>query len=55
MVRFAPNVEVIFGEAGECPRCGFDSLRTASWYSLEEAGVSKFIEQVSCGRCNQRT
>jgi hypothetical protein len=41
----------IVTDLGECPMCGFDSLRQIRVYHLTSGGVTMLAEQTGCGRC----
>lgn len=36
---------------GECPGCGFESLRRVQLFHLTENGVGTLADQTFCGRC----
>lgn len=44
-------VQVLIRDVGECPLCGFDSLRKVTGCHLTPQGVTTVFEQLSCGRC----
>ena len=45
------RVDTITTDAGECPMCGFDSLRRVVGYHLTVHGVTTMWDQTYCGRC----
>lgn len=45
------KVIMLIIDAGECPMCGFDSLRKATGNHLTPSGVTTLFEQTYCGRC----
>lgn len=47
-VKLTPLVENV---PGECPTCGFDSMRRARMYRLSEHGVTLVADRTVCGRC----
>lgn len=49
--RVVIKIHVLTADAGECPMCGFDSLRKVSGYHLTSNGVTTMFEQTYCGRC----
>lgn len=51
MASITMRVIVLIRDAGECPMCGFDSLRRVTGNHLTPSGVTTMFEQVFCGRC----
>lgn len=45
------RIHTVTTDAGECPMCGFDSLRRYAGYRMNEKGVSTVFDQKYCGRC----
>ncbi len=38
-------------DAGECPMCGFDSLRRTNGAYVNTHGTLKVFQRLDCGRC----
>lgn len=45
------HVHLMTTDAGECPMCGFDSLRRVTGHHLTEHGVTTVFDVEHCGRC----
>lgn len=45
------RITTMVTDAGECPMCGFDSLRRIAGYNLTRSGVTTMFDQKYCGRC----
>ena len=50
VVRITPLIT----PAGECPECGFDSLRRVRMFMLSSTGVSPVADVTACGRCRNK-
>lgn len=48
VIKLTPIVDEV---QGECPGCGFDSLRRVRLYHLTSNGVGSLGDQTYCGRC----
>ena len=45
------RVSVTNTDAGDCPLCGFHSLRRYQGFTMNLSGVTTVYDQKHCGRC----
>lgn len=51
MASLVMRITTMVTDAGECPMCGFDSLRRVTGHHITPSGVTTMFDQTYCGRC----